>query len=112
MQCIRADSELGPIQETYCDPEPLCLDVEECVIGAGCFLPVPAACYCGPNVDGCDQPTFVPTVPCAAEIRAGLGDAFGNAEVLDRFFSFEYPTGVAMLILDEASRVCPTDCSL
>jgi len=108
--CINAAPETGPVQAAYCDVEPLCLAAQDCVLDAGCFLPIPAVCYCGPDIDNCRNTDFIPTGACVAPIRAGTGNPPDNATVLDRFFDFGFPTGVGMLVLDEASRVCTDAC--
>ena len=108
--CIDANAEIGPVQATYCDIDPLCTGAQECVLEAGCFLPIAAACFCGSNIDDCGNADFVPVGPCASEIRLGTGNPVENQLVLDRFFDFDYPAGVGMLILDEASRQCTSAC--
>lgn len=110
--CISANTDLGPVQETYCDPVAGCLAVQECVFDSGCYLPIPARCYCGDDVDACENPDFTPVGPCVDSIRAGTNTSTNaeNAVTLERFYDFNYPTGVALSIVDEASRVCNTEC--
>lgn len=110
--CISTNPATADFQAGYCDPSALCLATQDCVLEAGCFLPVPALCYCGAtaDVDACAQATFVPFGPCVASIVAGSGNPANNQEVLDRLFDSTFPTGVGMLVLDEASRVCTSEC--
>jgi hypothetical protein len=110
--CLHTAPETAEAQTTSCDPDPLCLGAQECVLEAGCFIPVPGQCYCGigADMDACEQATFVPTGPCITPIVAGLGNPANNAEVLERMFDFNFSTGIGMLILEEASRACTSEC--
>jgi cysteine-rich repeat protein len=118
--CINEHPELGPVNETYCNSDPLCIDVKQCIIrNPQCFSPNAAVCYCGEiantDFDACAKPDFEPTGPCAAEIRAGAGgNAITNQDALDRFSDFSYPTGVATQLFDAAAfvgdRPCATQC--
>lgn len=109
--CINENDDLRPFNEEVCNVDAACIAVKKCVIEAGCFLPVAASCYCGENVGDCEGPDFVPQGPCAEVIRAGIGtDEPDNEEVLVRFFAVEYASGVAMSVVDEASRVCTREC--
>ena len=47
-----------------------------------------------------------------AGLEGGTLDTSDNATVLEHFYDFDYPTGRATLILDEATRLCPEDCAL
>jgi len=106
--CWQADAEIGPFQAAYCDPQPTCLAVEVCVMNnTECLVPIPGECYCGPAVEQCRDPSFVPVGPCVPELRAGTGNPATNGEVLDRMTSLDFPAGVAMLTIDTASRNCP-----
>jgi cysteine-rich repeat protein len=110
--CIAAHPDLGPVNESYCNSSDECVAVRKCAIDSACFLPAPIDCYCGTSdADACEKPDFVPTGACREEIVAGLGGGMpSNAVVLDELYNFYLPTGAAMLILDEASRLCPDDC--
>jgi hypothetical protein len=110
--CLHTAPETAEFQTAACDPDPLCLAAQECVLEAGCFIPVPGQCYCGigADLDACEQATFVPFGPCIAPLVAGLGSPANNQEVLDRMFDFNFSTGNGMLILEEASRACTTEC--
>jgi hypothetical protein len=49
--------------------------------------------------------------PCEDQIRAGAGgDGVDNATIVARFSDDTYPTGVAGLILSEASIECVNQC--
>jgi hypothetical protein len=111
-ECLHTAEETAGTQITYCDPDVLCTNAQQCVLDSGCFTPLPAACYCGIGVDTdtCSQAAFVPTGPCVDSLRAGLGNPTTNQETLDRFFDFTYPAGWGMLILEEATRACDTEC--
>jgi hypothetical protein len=91
---------------------PECRAVKQCVYDSGCYLPVPAYCFCGDAIDNCEDPLAVANGPCRDEIVAGSGGGtLDNATVLiDRFYNDSYPTGWAMLIMDEASRLCANEC--
>lgn len=109
--CITANPDIGPLQTELCAPNTLCTAVQQCVLANDCFLPIAATCYCGPDVDACENPAFVPVGPCVNEIRAAAGnDSPNNALVLERFFNFDFPLGVGLGILDEATRVCTNQC--
>lgn len=109
--CINASPDLGPVNEEYCNADAACVAVKQCVLAADCYSPIPARCYCGDNLEECETPTFVPDGPCVEVIRAGLGtDNPNNAMVLERYFAFEYPGGVAMSVVDEATRQCESEC--
>jgi cysteine-rich repeat protein len=116
--CISSKPETAEFNDLYCKLDEQCVAVKQCLIeNPECwFSTVPAACYCGPvasqpDVDLCSTDMFVPMGPCEDEIRAGAGgDAASNAEVVERLFDITYSTGVAMQILDEASRVCANEC--
>jgi hypothetical protein len=112
--CIEANPDLGPVQASYCDPDALCLDVQECVLNSGCYLPVPAFCFCGDNVDGCESPTYTPNGPCRDLIRQGTNTSTDaeNALTLEQFYNFDLSAGKALLIIDEASRACTSSCNL
>jgi cysteine-rich repeat protein len=115
-ECIGSLPDTSDFNELYCNVDQDCVEVKQCVIESQCFLPIPAACYCGPiasqdDVDRCGTSDFVPTGPCNDEIRAGAGgDGVSNSTILDRLTDDTYPTGIAMLILDEASRACTNEC--
>jgi cysteine-rich repeat protein len=109
--CIAAHPDLGPTNEVYCNVSDECVDVKQCAYASSCYLPVPVFCYCGDAVDTCEDPEAVANGPCRDEILAGLGAGpLDNATVLENYNNFDYPTGVAMLILDEATRLCPDVC--
>jgi hypothetical protein len=111
--CIEANGDLGPVQATYCDPDALCTDIQECVLDSGCYLPTPAFCFCGDDLDACETPTYTPNGPCRDLIRQGTNTSTNeqNALTLEQFYNFDLPAGKALLILDEASRQCPTQCN-
>jgi cysteine-rich repeat protein len=117
--CMHTNPAVAPYQTGYCDNDPLCVNVESCILGTtglGCFSPVPASCFCGStpeNIDQCDLPTFVPQGPCASSMTAAAGtDSPTNEQILNRFFTFgEYPLSNAMSIIDLASRACATECA-
>ena len=50
--------------------------------------------------DYCSPSSFEATGPCKDVIRAGLGDALGNTDVLLRLEDFSYSGGLAMAILE------------
>jgi cysteine-rich repeat protein len=110
--CIAADPNLGPVNEMHCNTSDQCIVVRNCAIESGCYLPAPIECYCGTSDgDECEKPDFVPTGPCRDEIVAGIGGGTPtNAIVLEQLYNFYLPTGAALLILDEASRLCPNEC--
>ena len=108
--CIAESAELGPVQAEYCEVSTECIAVQNCVLEADCYVPIPATCYCGADIDNCENADFIPTGPCVDEIRAGAGDPADNATVLERFFDFNFPTGVGMQIVNEASRSCKATC--
>lgn len=111
--CISTNPATADFNRLYCVVAQECIDVKQCVLESQCYFPVPAACYCGigADVDLCDEADFVPMGPCKDEIRAGVGgDGLNNVDVLERLTDDRYPTGVAMLILDEASRACANEC--
>jgi hypothetical protein len=119
LECIAANAELGPVQTEFCND--LCVAAERCVIDNGCFSPNAAACYCGfgVDVDLCATGSFVPNLdptspsyaPCYNEIRAGENNPATNQEALDRFFDFEYATGVGMQIVDASQASCAISCA-
>jgi cysteine-rich repeat protein len=114
--CIAAHPDLGPVNETYCNVSQECRDLKQCIEDSGCYLPTPASCYCGEDIDSCEDPGHVANGPCRDEVVAGLEggtlDTSDNATVLEHFYDFDYPTGRATSILDEATRLCPDDCAL
>lgn len=114
--CIAGHPELGPVNETYCNESDECVALKQCVEDSGCYLPTPAFCYCGDDLDHCESPEYVANGPCRDEIVAGLEggplDTSDNLTVLEHFYDFDYPTGIAMSILDEATRLCPDVCTL
>jgi cysteine-rich repeat protein len=114
-QCISTHPDLGPLND-MCLDDPKCLAVKECVLEAECFKPIASACYCGSAAEdlaACESPSFVPKGPCIQELRESLtvpGETVPNDELLRRFFAFEYPGGLGMSIVDEASRECDSQC--
>jgi hypothetical protein len=112
--CIEANPDLGPVQATYCDPDALCLDIQECVLNSGCYLPVPAFCFCGDDLEACESPTYTPNGPCRDLIRQGTNTSTDaeNAVTLEQFYNFDLSAGKALLIIDEASRACTSSCNL
>jgi cysteine-rich repeat protein len=112
--CISTNPATAEFNDLYCKLDEQCVAVKQCVIqNPGCFIPVPAACYCGELEDyaACEASNFVPIGPCKDEIRAGAGgDGVDNATIVARFTDDNYPTGVAGLVLDEASRSCANEC--
>ncbi len=113
--CIAALEDVGPFNTDVCQPNELCAATLSCVLSnASCWTTiVPAACYCGNSqaeIDECENPSFVPTGDCAAELRAGAGAGATNADVLNRYFDFDYPTGHANTIVDAAFLGCKDQC--
>jgi cysteine-rich repeat protein len=112
--CISRLPGTGEFNQDYCNDEPLCVAVKQCVIqNPECFMPVPNACYCGVLEDyaACEVASFVPMGPCKDQIRAGAGgNGVDNATIVARFTDDTYPTGVAGLILSEASIQCANEC--
>ncbi len=106
--CIAGSTD-GGSQAAYCDPSSSCLAVENCVIDAKCFNPLPAFCYCGiTDVDACGASSFSPTGPCHTQIRAGEPTAQSNADALQQLFDFTTPTGIAMDILNDVNGNVPS----
>jgi hypothetical protein len=106
---------VGPFNQSACAPDGQCTAALSCLLASSdCWLvPAPAGCYCGANsadIDACEDPTFVPTGPCAAELRAGAGAGATNKEVLERYFDGAYATGNATIIMDAAFIDCNAEC--
>jgi hypothetical protein len=63
-----------------------CLTALSCIRSSSCMLTPPQgvfACFCGAGVDAttCQQPGFVPTGVCAAEITAGFSPGTTNQQI-------------------------------
>lgn len=113
--CIAALPEIGEFYSGTCQPEELCATTLTCLIEhPRCWDALPAAaCYCGntqADIDACESPTFVPKGDCAPEFKAGSGSGATNAEVLARYFDFDYPSGKATIIQDAAFISCKAEC--
>ena len=104
---LETHPDLVDPQTQDCDPSAACLAVEECVIDSGCVLSSAAFCFCGPDVDNCDAPGFVPTGPCESQIRAAVGSAPTNAEIFEFYMSDPgNPAGLAILLSAAAASAC------
>ena len=105
--CI-TDSVDGAALSAYCSGDQACLDVLRCVVGAACFNPLPAFCYCGTtDVDLCQTDAFVPTGACHSEYRAGEPTAADNFAAIQQQFDFTTSTGKAMSILSDVNASIP-----
>lgn len=114
-QCIAALPDIGEFNANVCQPNEQCAAALTCLrANTSCWTTIaPAACYCGntqADIDGCENPSFVPTGDCAAQLKAGAGDGATNADVLNRYFDFDYPTGHAGIIFDSAFSGCNAQC--
>jgi len=132
-----AGGDLTPFNVGFCSdasPEPydafgpLCADVRDCVVDAGCVVENKNGtttwhgCYCGVDKSGdpltvevCTEPGFTPAGPCVAEIDAGMGaDTPDASELLKRWFDDGYPAGMAFLILNDVvtEGICQDSCGL
>jgi cysteine-rich repeat protein len=109
-ECLNTEPTVAYINELYCNPDANCVEVKQCVLAEGCFLPTPFSCYCGADLQTCvTSTTFTPTGPCAEEIVAGAGNGT-HTQVLERLSSADYASGIAFLMLTEASSVCAEEC--
>ncbi len=112
LTCLNQDIDTSYLQSAYCTSQ-ACVDIEACVVNSGCYLPVSAACYCGPDTSAnCEDPNFVPTGACAGLIRAATGN-LTNAETLTAAQDFSNASGQALLVLSEASQptnTCVSTC--
>lgn len=112
--CIGTIDEVGPYTADVCEPDATCANALTCLLRSGCWVSgVPAQCYCGPtpaDLDNCETPSFVPRGPCASELLAGAGAGASNADVLNRYFDIEFPTGRATIIVDSAFLECQAQC--
>jgi cysteine-rich repeat protein len=106
--CIENGAD-GSFQADNCDRDPKCVAVENCVIEAQCFSPLPGFCYCGTtDINGaCSKASFAPSGPCVDEIKAGEGPQPDNATYLQGFFDPGNSTGIAMLILGDLPTNAP-----
>lgn len=103
-----------------CNGDPLCVAVKECLVNdtsgpeeRSCFDGIPAECYCGIGTDltACEMDTsFVASGPCADVMVAGVGAISSRLDVLPRLADSRFATGQAVLIIDEATRVCTDMC--
>lgn len=103
-----------------CNGDPLCVAVKQCLVRdvsapghLSCFDDVPAECYCGMGADftACElEIEFEATGACREVMEAGVAPADSRLDVLPRLADANYPTGQAVLIIDEASRVCADAC--
>lgn len=117
--CIDTMSGAAGFNETMCDPDTLCVAVRDCALdnadGNACYTPIAAECYCGEGTDlnACEtDPAFVETGACWEEIVAGLPAGLTNPEILQQLYSYDQPTGRAMLIAEEARVACSAVCGL
>ncbi len=113
--CIAALPDIGEFNASVCQPNEQCAAALTCLrANTSCWTTIaPAACYCGntqADIDGCENPSFVPAGDCAAQLKAGAGDGASNADVLNRYFDFEFPTGHAGIIFDSAFSGCNAQC--
>lgn len=116
LPCIAGLPDVGAFNAEVCQPNTLCSAALSCLINNPvCWSDVsPAACYCGSaqsDIDACENPTFVPRGPCAAELFAGAG-TFSSSSVLQRYWDYNYPTGQATIIWDAAFLGCHSECFL
>ncbi|HTQ05707.1 MAG TPA: DUF4215 domain-containing protein [Polyangiaceae bacterium] len=115
--CIDANTTADYFQAGYCDPDPLCLLVERCVIETKCFNPLPAFCYCGitdsstntTDVGVCKQASYTATGPCVTEIKNGMAPAgiTSNSDINDNLFKFSNSSGAAMGTLNATFAHAP-----
>jgi hypothetical protein len=107
--CLSNDSTDGPFETGYCLNDTKCKAVQDCVIDAKCFNPIPALCYCGiTDATACKADSFTPTGPCVTQIAAGagpltIGAAGTNTTALARVFDSNFSTGIGMLLLNDAA---------
>jgi cysteine-rich repeat protein len=126
--CIAADPDFGGFQTEFCDTQPACVTLENCVVAKQCFSPVAGACWCGTtDIDSCLLPSFPfpPTsngLNCVPEYQAAYDNPTSNADAIDRMFigdtnpdgSYLYPGYPAMGILNAiasgSAPACFDDC--
>lgn len=125
--CISALPDVGPFNEAYCNSDPLCVAVKQCLLrpvdkddddvpDGPCFDPTALDCYCGIGLgtgDECEEETFEPAGPCVEVIRAGQLLGATNLDIVQGFFSYDYPAGIAANIVDIARGYgCAEACGL
>lgn len=113
--CLSTLPEIGEFLAGVCTPDQACADVLSCLkANPTCWTEIaPAACYCGnsqADIDACENPSFVPQGDCAAIMKAGAGENPANADVLARYFDFNYSMGNATVIWDSAFISCNAQC--
>lgn len=118
-ECINTIPYVGEFNQDFCNTDPLCFAVKQCALapleddpGTTCYDLPAVDCYCGfiEDFSVCEEPDFEPLGPCAAEIIAGHEPGIPNAELIARWYSFDYPAGRAMAIAEEARLQCAADC--
>jgi cysteine-rich repeat protein len=111
--CLNTYPELAEPMAEFCTSRE-CVDVMHCAVEEQCMVPPLGAhnCYCGDNTFDCDAADFVPIGPCRDEIRAGVGSTATHQEIYWSLTTDEYPSGVALLILNAALQngMCLDEC--
>ncbi len=111
--CERCISEVdGFPYDEECEADPACLAVERCVLDAGCYLPVSAACYCGVDTSSnCEDPKFKPIGPCHELIATAAGPpGLENSQVLFAMGDLFNPAGLAFLVVSVGADDCHDEC--
>lgn len=113
--CIAGLPDIGEFNTSVCQTNTQCKAALSCLLtNSTCWNNLASAsCYCGDtqaDIDACENPTFVAKGKCAAEMRAAAGSNPTNAEVLARYFDFDYAVGHATIITDAANIGCKSAC--